>query len=212
MGVLADARSQSGDQRHPLAAADERDDDLPGARGGEVDALVGAGEELVEHAVEAPRQLVAAGGGDEAPGLAGEVVGAVAGMHDEALLAERVEQGVGRRRALAERLGDLVGTQPVVGAREQRQQREHGARGADAASAAAVAVAVAPAADLSVMVAPLLLDGAGRGHSTAGCPCAAGTEHCITAALHPRNTRLAARLLRNSRKTTSFLAHRNRRH
>ena len=39
---------------------------------------------------------LAAGGGDEAPGLAGEVVGAVGGVHDEALLAERVEQAVRR--------------------------------------------------------------------------------------------------------------------
>ena len=195
VGVLADARSETGDQRHPLAAADERDDDLAGARGGEVDALVGAGEELVEHAVEAAGQPGRAAAGTRPAGLGGEVVGAVGGVDDEALLAERVEQAVGGRRALAERLGDLVGAHAVVAPREEREQRKHGARGADAA--AAVRRSRRPAA-VSVMFAPLLPDTPGRasGADPPASP-AAGRDQCTTrryiAATSPRVRRSAAR-------------------
>jgi len=55
--VLADARAQARDERHALPAAGERDHNLPGVRGGEVDALARPGEELVENAAEASRKV-----------------------------------------------------------------------------------------------------------------------------------------------------------
>jgi hypothetical protein len=103
-------------------------------RRGEVDALARPGEQLVENAAEAGRKVPPTPGRHEAGRLGREVVGAVPGVDHEALLAERVQQVVGGRCALAERLGDVIGAHAVLGAREHREQVQHGARGADPAA------------------------------------------------------------------------------
>jgi hypothetical protein len=96
-------------------------------------------EERVEDAVEAGRQARGrrAGGRDERAGVGGQPVGAVGAVDDEALADERVEQVVGRGRALAQPRGDRVGAQAGLGLGQVREQPQDGACGADATGSCA---------------------------------------------------------------------------
>ena len=136
MGVLADARAEAGDARHPLAAAGERDDDLPGVRRREVDALVRAREQLVEHAGERSAGTL------RAVGAAATIRAASARAGGRRRRASRTTkpswQSVSSRLYAVDVLlpsasATSIGAQAVLGAREQREQAQHGARGADAA-------------------------------------------------------------------------------